>query len=166
LGYVKSNRARAKIRQWFIQQDQEKSIAAGRTALERELQRLGARSLKVDKVAERLGFGKPDELFATIGHGALTTSQVVARIQDWLPQAPSATENLLTVRKPKTVESDKDDVQIRGVGRLLTQMAHCCQPAPFEPIAGYITQGRGVTIHRQDCANLLALAESARRAGH
>jgi GTP pyrophosphokinase len=157
LGYVKSNRARAKIRQWFIQQDQEKSIAAGRTALERELQRLGARSLKVDKVAERLGFGKPDELFATIGHGALTTSQVVARIQDWLPQAPSATENLLTVRKPKTVESDKDDVQIRGVGRLLTQMAHCCQPAPFEPIAGYITQGRGVTIHRQDCANLLAL---------
>ncbi len=158
LGYVKSNRARAKIRQWFIQQDQEKSIAAGRTALEREFQRLGARNLKLDKVAERLGFAKPDELFATIGHGALTTSQVVARIQDWLPQAPPAAESLLVVRKPKTVESGKGDVQIRGVGRLLTQMAHCCQPAPFEPIAGYITQGRGVTIHRQDCANLLALA--------
>jgi GTP pyrophosphokinase len=158
LGYVKSNRARAKIRQWFIQQDQEKSIAAGRTALEREFQRLGARNLKLDKVAERLGFGKPDELFATIGHGALTTSQVVARIQDLLPQAPPTAENLLIVRKPKTVESGKGNVQIRGVGRLLTQMAHCCQPAPFEPIAGYITQGRGVTIHRQDCANLLALA--------
>ena len=158
LGYVKSNRARAKIRQWFIQQDQEKSIAAGRTALEREFQRLGARNLKLDKVAERLGFGKPDELFATIGHGALTTSQVVARIQDLLPQAPPAAESLLVVRKPKTAEPGKGDVQIRGVGRLLTQMAHCCQPAPFEPIAGYITQGRGVTIHRQDCANLLALA--------
>ncbi|HOW75840.1 MAG TPA: GTP diphosphokinase [Candidatus Competibacteraceae bacterium] len=158
LGYVKSNRARAKIRQWFIQQDQEKSIAAGRTALEREFQRLGARNLKLDKVAERLGFTKPDELFATIGHGALTTSQVVARIQDLLPQAPPAAESLLVVRKPKMVESGKGDVQIRGVGRLLTQMAHCCQPAPFEPIAGYITQGRGVTIHRQDCANLLALA--------
>ena len=158
LGYVKSNRARAKIRQWFIQQDQEKSIAAGRAALEREFQRLGARSLKLDKVAERLGFARPDELFATIGHGALTTSQVVARIQDWLPPpAPPAAENLLIVRKPKTVESGKDDVHIRGVGRLLTQMAHCCQPTPFEPIAGYITQGRGVTIHRQDCANLLAL---------
>ncbi len=158
LGYAKSNRARAKIRQWFIQQDQEKSIAAGRTALEREFQRLGARNLKLDKVAERLGFGKPDELFATIGHGALTTSQVVARIQDLLPQAPPAAESLLIVRKLKTVESGKGDVQIRGVGRLLTHMAHCCQPAPFEPIAGYITQGRGVTIHRQDCANLLALA--------
>ncbi len=158
LGYVKSNRARAKIRQWFVQQDQEKSIVAGRIALEREFQRLGARHLKLDKVAERLGFTRPDELFATIGHGALTTSQVVARIQDLLPQAPPAAESLLVVRKSKMVESGKGDVQIRGVGRLLTQMAHCCQPAPFEPIAGYITQGRGVTIHRQDCANLLALA--------
>ena len=158
LGYVKSNRARAKVRQWFIQQDQEKSIVTGRTALEREFQRLGARNLKLDKVAERLGFARPDELFATIGHGALTTSQVVARIQDLLPPAPAIAENLLIVRKSKTTEPGKSDVQIRGVGRLLTQMAHCCQPAPFEPIAGYITQGRGVTIHRQDCANLLALA--------
>ncbi len=159
LGYVKSNRARVKIRQWFIQQDQEKSIAVGRTALEREFQRLGVRHLKIDKVAERLGFARPDELFATIGHGALTTSQVVARIQDWLPPPAVAVETpLIAVRKPKTVEAGKDDVQIRGVGHLLTQMAHCCQPAPFEPIAGYITQGRGVTIHRQDCANLLALA--------
>ncbi|HAS50525.1 MAG TPA: GTP diphosphokinase, partial [Gammaproteobacteria bacterium] len=159
LGYVKSNRARVKIRQWFIQQDQEKSIAVGRTALEREFQRLGVRHLKIDKVAERLGFARPDELFATIGHGALTTSQVIARIQDWLPPPAVAVETpLIAVRKPKTVEAGKDDVQIRGVGHLLTQMAHCCQPAPFEPIAGYITQGRGVTIHRQDCANLLALA--------
>ncbi len=159
LGYVKSNRARAKIRQWFIQQDQEKSIAVGRTALEREFQRLGARHLKLDKVAERLGFARPDELFATIGHGALTTSQVITRIQDWLPPPAVAAETpQIAVRKPKAVEVGKDDVHIRGVGHLLTQMAHCCQPAPFEPIAGYITQGRGVTIHRQDCANLLALA--------
>lgn len=158
LGYVKSNRARAKIRQWFIQQDQEKSIAVGRTALEREFQRLGARHLKLDKVAERLGFARPDELFATIGHSALTTSQVIARIQDWLPPPAAAETPQIAVRKPKAVEAGKDDVQIRGVGHLLTQMAHCCQPAPFEPIAGYITQGRGVTIHRQDCANLLALA--------
>ncbi|MCB1768285.1 MAG: GTP diphosphokinase [Candidatus Competibacteraceae bacterium] len=158
LGYVKSNRARTKIRQWFIQQDQDKSITAGRTALEREFQRLGIRHLKLEKVAERLGFAKPDELFATIGHGALTTSQVVSKVQDLLPQAPPAGDSLPVVRKPKTAEPGKGDVQIRGVGQLLTQIAHCCQPAPFEPIAGYITQGRGVTIHRQDCANLLALA--------
>ena len=159
LGYVKSNRARAKIRQWFTQQDQEKSIAAGRSALERELQRLGARNLKLDKVAERLGFIRPEELFATIGHGALTTNQVIARIQDWLPPPLVAepVEHVAVVQKPKNTELGKSNVHIRGVGSLLTQMAQCCQPAPYEPIAGYITKGRGVTIHRQDCVNMLAL---------
>ncbi len=160
LGYVKTNRARAKIRLWFILQDQDKNIAAGRAALEREFQRLGIRHLKLEKVAEKLNFAKPDELFATLGHGALTTAQVVARIQDLLPAAPVAGEGLPIARKPRPVEpgAGKGEVRIRGVGRLLTQVAHCCQPAPFEPIAGYITQGRGVTIHRQDCANLLGLA--------
>ncbi len=162
LGYVKTNRARAKIRQWFIQQDQEKSIAAGRVALEREFQRLGVRHLKMEKVAEKLNFAKPDDLFATIGHGALTIAQVVAKIQELLPAAATTEPSSPVARKPKAVEPGKGEVRIRGVGRLLTQLAHCCQPAPFEPIAGYITQGRGVTIHRQDCANLLALANQQR----
>ena len=159
LGYVKSNRARAKIRQWFIQQDQDKNIAAGRAALEKEFQRLGVRQIKLEKVAEKLHFAKPDELFATIGHGALTTAQVIARIPELISSAPMHGDSLPVTRKAKPVEPGKGgDMQIRGVGRLMTQMAHCCQPAPFEPIAGYITQGRGVTIHRQDCANLLGLA--------
>ena len=160
LGYARTNRARAKIRQWFIQQDQDKSIAAGRAALEREFQRLGIRHLKLEKVAEKLNFAKTDDLFAALGHGVLTTAQVVARIQDLLPTAPTAAESLPIARRPRPVEpgAGKGDVQIRGVGHLLIQIAHCCRPVPFEPIAGYITQGRGVTIHRQDCANLLALA--------
>ncbi len=159
LGYIKTNRARVKIRQWFIQQDQDKSIAAGRAALEREFQRLGIRHLKLEKVAEKLNFAKPEDLFATIGHGALTTAQVVGRIQDLLPPLPPTGDSLPPVtRKPRLAEARRDDVRIRGVGRLLTQMAQCCQPAPFEPIAGYLTQGRGVTIHRQDCSNFLGLA--------
>ncbi|HRE54852.1 MAG TPA: TGS domain-containing protein, partial [Candidatus Competibacter sp.] len=158
LGYVKTNRARAKIRQWFFQQDQDKSIAAGRTALESEFQRLGIKQLKLEKVADRLGFAKPEDLFAAVGHGALTTAQVIARIQDLLPAPPAPKEEQLPTRKLKPRDPGKDSVRIRGVGRLLTQMAQCCQPAPFEPIAGYITQGRGVTIHRQDCANFLGLA--------
>jgi GTP pyrophosphokinase len=158
LNYIKTSRARDKIRQWFIQQDLDKNIAAGRAALEREFQRLGLRHLKLDKVAEKLNFTKSDDLFATLGHGALTTAQVVAKIQDLLPPGSAATESSLVIRKPKASDAGKGEVRIRGVGRLLTQLAHCCQPAPFEPIAGYITQGRGVTIHRQDCANLLALA--------
>ncbi len=158
LGYAKTNRARAKIRQWFFQQDQDKSVSAGRGALEHEFQRLGIKQLKLEKVADRLGFPRPDDLFAAIGHGALTTAQVVARIQDLLPAPPSAKEIPLVARKAKPPESDRDSVRIRGVGHLLSQMAQCCQPAPFEPIAGYITQGRGVTIHRQDCTNFLGLA--------
>ena len=160
LGYVKSNRARAKIRQWFVQQDQDQSIAAGRAALEREFQRLGLRHLKLEKVAEKLDFAKPDDLFAAIGHGALTMTQVVARIQDLAPPPPAFGDSLPIARKPRPPVADygKGDVRIRGVGRLLTQLARCCQPAPYDPIAGYITQNRGVTIHRQDCANLLALA--------
>ena len=157
LGYVKTNRARAKIRQWFVQQDQEKSIIAGRTLLDREFQRLGIRHLKPEKVAEKCSVSKPEELFAARGHGALTIAQVVTKIQDLLPPPPVADSFPLT-RKFKSVESGRDDVRIRGVGRLMTQMAQCCQPAPFEPIVGYITQGRGVTIHRQDCANWLSLA--------
>ncbi len=158
LGYVRSNRARAKIRQWFIQQDQENSISAGRAALEREFQRLGVRNLKQEKVAEKLGFARPDDLYAALGHGALTIGQVIGRIADLLAPAP-AEDSLLITRRPRSSDvAGRDDVQIRGVGQLLTQMAHCCQPAPFEPIIGYITQGRGVTIHRQDCANLLGLA--------
>ena len=117
------------------------------------------RQIKLERVAEKLNFTKPDELFAAIGHGALTTAQVIARIPELLSTAPAHGDNLPVIRKPKPVDVGKGgDVQIRGVGRLMTQMAHCCQPAPFEPIAGYITQGRGVTIHRQDCANLLGLA--------
>ncbi|MCB1823841.1 MAG: bifunctional (p)ppGpp synthetase/guanosine-3',5'-bis(diphosphate) 3'-pyrophosphohydrolase, partial [Candidatus Competibacteraceae bacterium] len=158
LGYVKTNRARAKIRQWFIQQDQDKSIVAGRALLEREFQRLGVRQIKLERVAEKFNFAKPEELFAAVGHGALTTAQVVAKMQDLLPAPPAAADHPPIARKPRSIESGQDDVRIRGVGRLLTQMARCCQPAPFEPIAGYITQGRGVTIHRQDCANWLSLA--------
>ncbi len=158
LGYVKTNRAKAKIRQWFIQQDQDKSVSAGRAALEREFQRLGIKQIKLEKAADQLGFPKLEDLCAAVGQGVLTTAQVVARLQDLLPAPPAAEGGLPVLRKFKPPEPGKDDVKIRGVGHLLTQMAQCCQPAPFEPIAGYITQGRGVTIHRQDCTNFLGLA--------
>lgn len=161
LGYVKTSRARAKIRQWFFQQDQDKSIAAGRTMLEREFQRLGIKQFKLEKVADRLGFARLEDLCAALGHGVLTVAQVVARIQELLPAPPEAEDSLPVVRKAKQTSSGQDDVRVRGVGQLLTQMAGCCQPAPFEPIAGYITQGRGVSIHRQDCANFLNLANRA-----
>jgi GTP pyrophosphokinase len=161
LGYLKTSRAQAKVRQWFKQQDQEKNMAAGRTALEREFQRLDIdlRQVNLQQLAEKLNFTKPDELYAAIGRGDITTGQVAAKIQGLI--LPPPPETLRIVRRPRT-EAGKGEIRIRGVGNLLTQIGHCCSPVPFEPIIGYITRGRGVTIHRRDCANLLELANRHR----
>ncbi|PIE83212.1 MAG: GTP diphosphokinase [Candidatus Contendobacter odensis] len=158
LGYVASSRARAKIRQWFIQQDKENCIIAGRATLEREFQCLGIHNLKLEKVADKLGFARPEEMFAAIGRGVLSTGQVIDRTSEVLAASAITEGNLPMVRRTRTTDSGKHDIKIYGVGQLLTQMAQCCQPVPFEPIIGYITQGRGVTIHRQDCTNFLSLA--------
>lgn len=158
LGYLKTTRARGKVRQWFRQQDQEKNIAAGRTALEKEFQRLGVDG-KVDlqKIAEKLNFTKPDELYAAIGYGDLTTASVVSRAQELILPPPPPSELPRLSRRPPADEQG-EGVQIRGVGKLLSSMARCCHPVPYDPIVGFITHGRGVTIHRQDCPNLLNLA--------
>lgn len=168
LGYVRTARARAKIRQWFFQQDQEQNIAAGRALLDREFQRLGIRQVKLERVADKLGFARLEDLCAALGHGGLTMAQVIARTQELLPAAPSPEPPLIRKARaagaaggsagPMSQDGPDGGIRIRGVGRLLTHLAQCCQPAPPEPIAGYITQGRGVTIHRQDCANFLGLA--------
>lgn len=156
LGYLKTSRARQKVRQWFKQQDQERNIIAGRTALERECRRLDV-VLKPDtlhKVAGRFNFAHADELHAAIGHGVLTTGQVMNRIQELILPPPTVEE--IPLGRSRAV--DTGEIQIRGVGNLLTQMANCCKPVPFDPIVGFITVGRGVTIHREDCPNLLNLA--------
>jgi len=155
LGYLKTNRARQKVRQWFKQQDQERNIVAGRAALERECRRLDV-VLKPDilqRVAERFNFTHADELHAAIGHGVLTTGQVMNRIQESILPPQALTQ--IPLGRSRALESG--EIQIRGVGKLLTQMANCCKPVPFDPIAGFITVGRGVTIHREDCPNLLNL---------
>ena len=161
LGYLKTARALGKVRQWFKQQDQEKNIAAGRAALEREFQRLAvdSKQINLQQIAEKLNFAKLDELFAALGHGDITTGQVVAKVQGLI--LPPPPETLRIAHKPPGEESS-GEIRIRGVGRLLTQLGRCCKPVPFEPIIGYITRGRGVTIHRQDCANLLDLANRHR----
>ena len=158
LGYLKSARARGKVRQWFKQLDQEKNIAVGKAILEKEFQRLGVDIKQVDlqKLAEKLNFTETDELLAAIGYGDLTTGAVATKAQELiLPPPPAPVSRLIL--KPSGGETG-EGIQIRGVGKLLTHLARCCKPVPFEPIIGFITHGRGVTIHRQDCPNLLNLA--------
>jgi GTP pyrophosphokinase len=161
LGYLKTSRARAKVRQWFKQQDQGKNVSAGRTALEKEFHRLGVnlKTIDLSKVAERFNFTGPEELFAALGHGDITISSVVGKIQELILQKPRV--DFLPVARRARSEESTGEIKIRGVGNLLTQMGRCCRPLPYDPIIGFITRGRGVTIHRQDCANVLDLSSSS-----
>ncbi|MFU8895572.1 MAG: RelA/SpoT family protein [Gammaproteobacteria bacterium] len=154
-GYLVSPRSRSKVRAWFRQQDQEQNRRAGKQTLEKELARLG---LEVDlaPVAKRFGLGNQEQLWLAIGAGDLTLPAVIAACErESPPPTPSVTEEVqVKVRRPAYTEAA---VSISGVGDLLTNFARCCRPLPPEAIAGYITQGRGVSIHRANCKNLLRL---------
>ena len=159
LGYVTTSRARAKIVHWFKLQDRDQNVAAGKAQLERELQRLALPHVDFEKLAEKANMKTSEDMFASLGAGDLRLAQLVNLAQQ-LVEPDRVNEQLeLIPRKALGFKPGKrGDIQIQGVGNLLTQMAGCCQPLPGDPIVGYITQGRGVSIHRQDCASVLQLA--------
>jgi len=157
LGYLKSARSRAKVRQWFNALELEQSVAAGRELIEKELQRLGRTAVKLDDLAKRLGFEKVDELCA-----AATKEEFSVRsIEQALVPAASEPEPTpaLLVGKPREAPAGKGRVLVVGVDSLMTQLARCCRPAPPDEIVGYVTRGRGVSIHRTSCSNLQALTQ-------
>jgi GTP pyrophosphokinase len=154
-GYLASPRNRGKVRAWFRLQDQEQNRRSGRQALEKELARLGLQA-DLDAVARRFGLGGPEQLFLAVGAGDLTLPAVISAVERESPPAePEVTEEVqVKARHPAYTDAS---VSISGVGDLMTNFARCCRPLPPEPIAGYITQGRGVSIHRANCNNLLRL---------
>ncbi len=153
LGYVYTNRAKAKIKHWFKTQNRDQNIQDGMSTLKRELVRFGIPSLDLNKLAQQVNFKTIEDLYAALGAGDLSLMQVVHAAEHQI-EKPEQKE--FQVRKPSDAPSDSD-ITILGVGNLLTQMAGCCHPVPGDPIVGYITVGRGVSIHRQDCINLLQL---------
>ncbi len=155
VGFLKTSRAQAKVRQWFRQQDIDTHIQEGRDLLEREIHRLGLHNVNLEKLATRLKFAKLDELFAALGRGDLGSGGLAKALQDEFQPAPP--KPLLGRRKSKASPSG---VLIEGEAGMLTTLAGCCKPAPPEPIVGYTTQGRGVTIHRADCKVVARLPES------
>ena len=159
LGYLRTSRARSKARAWFKQQDQQQNLSEGRTILDRELHRLGVSDIGHERLTEMLHQGSVDEMLIAIGRGDITTAQVAGAVHKLT--APSDKEESLLQRQRPPSEAD-GDIQIRGVGNLLTNLARCCRPAPGDPIIGFITQGRGVTIHRSDCRNILNLPDDKR----
>ncbi|HHJ12972.1 MAG TPA: GTP diphosphokinase [Gammaproteobacteria bacterium] len=160
LGYLRTPRARAKVRHWIKQQDREINIVAGRGALERELHRLGLSGQRLDEVAARLNFANVDGMMAALGRGDLPLGQVVSALLD-LERNGEEPASLPTARR-RSERAAEDGFRILGVGNLLTSTARCCKPVPNDAIVGYITRGRGVTIHRRDCCNVLRLKEEDR----
>jgi len=158
LGYVTSHRARTKVKQWFKQQQQEETLAHGRAGVERELARAGATAVNLDAVAAKAGFERADDLFAAVGREEINTRQLQAAIKavvqpDSAP-VPEAEPGLL--RQSRAAGSGSG-ILVVGVDRLMTVLARCCKPAPPDAIVGFVTRGKGVTIHRQSCTNVARL---------
>jgi len=157
LGYLKTSRARAKVRHWFKQQDRDISINAGRDALERELHRFGLNSGRLAEVVGPLNFKDVDTLLAAIGRGEQNVAPVASAVLDITQLGTEPTLAIPLVGRRENRSANADAFKILGVGNLLTQPARCCRPVPNDAIIGYITRGRGVTIHRSDCPNALRL---------
>src|SRR5438477_4713082 len=154
LGYVHSHRARAKVRQWFKAQQLEETIAQGRAMVERELARHGRSALKLEAVAAKAGFSKLEEFFAAFARDDINSKQVQAAIQVVAHVQPGPVETPEVGAKKSRARGSGGGILVVGVDRLMTGLARCCKPAPPDPIVGFVTRGKGVTIHRASCANV------------
>jgi GTP pyrophosphokinase len=158
LGLVKTQRARSKIKAWFKKQEDEQNLAQGRVTLERELQRLGIINTNYEKMARELGFKAPEEMFISLGNGDLSVSRVIKELSE-IEETTDILEANIPIQEAKP---STDAVEVVGLKGLLSTMARCCNPMPGDQIVGYITRGRGATIHRQDCPNILRRKDTER----
>jgi GTP pyrophosphokinase len=154
-GFVRSQRARQKIRQWFNAKAHSETVAAGRAELEKELRREGALNANLEELAGKLGFKQPDELFAAVARDEVNLRQLHTALHG--SEAPA--QRIETPRKKKPAAA-KGGVLVVGMDSLLTQLARCCKPVPPDPVRGFVTRGKGVSVHREDCAALKRLAEA------
>ncbi|MBK5107572.1 MAG: bifunctional (p)ppGpp synthetase/guanosine-3',5'-bis(diphosphate) 3'-pyrophosphohydrolase [Anaerolineales bacterium] len=158
LGLVKTQRARSKIRRWFKVQAREKNITQGKTLLEKELRRLGLTKLNLEKLAKEFEFRNVEDLYEAIGNGDISIGRIVNHLT-----VPEVQEEFKLIAHPTTDKPPAaDSVVILGLRGLLTNFAKCCNPAPGDDIVGYITRGRGATIHRQDCPNIMRIKDRER----
>jgi len=157
LGYIKSSRARNKVRQWFNSRELASVVAAGRAAVEREVKREGVRAASLEDLAKRLGFEGPDDLFAAVGREEVGPRQLQVALRGEAKQEPPAEVRLHGGR----IAQAGSGVLVVGIDRLLTVLARCCKPAPPDRISGFVTKGRGVSVHRRECQSLARMIERA-----
>jgi GTP pyrophosphokinase len=157
LGFLASPRARAKVRAWFNAQVIAETVARGREAVEKFLQRLGRTAIRLEDLASQLGFKSADGLFEVVGKDEYSLRNIEVLLNPPEP-APEADEYLHKKFKGAVARKSPSGVLVVGVDSLLTQLARCCKPAPPDVISGFVTRGKGVSIHRQDCSNFRELA--------
>lgn len=155
LGYLAATRSRTKVRNWFRQRDKEQNKKQGREILERETSRLNVRDIAVDTIAKQLHLKNVEALYVALGAGDMTAGAIASAVQNL--RKDDSTDVIRKKRPVRKQQAQDTGVAINGVGDLLYNFARCCRPVPPEEIAGYITIGRGVSIHRQDCRNFLTL---------
>nr|WP_297458794.1 GTP diphosphokinase [uncultured Halomonas sp.] len=159
LGFVKTSRARSKIQAWFKYQARDQNLEEGRALFEKEFRRLDLEGFDLQTLAKAVNYQSPDDMYAAIGANDLRIGQVLHQAQQLFGDTDDEEQldRLLTKPKRNAAKTPGAGITVLGVGNLKTSMANCCHPVPGEQIIGYITQGRGVTIHRQDCPNVLQL---------
>jgi len=160
LGYLVSHRAKSKVRAWFNAQALAETIARGREAVEKLLQREGRTALRFEELASDLGLGSADEMFELVGKDELSLRSIETHLRP--PEPETAPEPTSWVRKPRRGnDGPTGDVLVVGVGSLMTQLAKCCRPAPPDEIRGFVTRGKGVSVHRADCTDFAHLARKS-----
>ena len=158
LGYLQSPRSKAKVRAWFNARAQAETIARGREAVEKLLQRIGKTSVKLDDLAAQLGFRQADALFEVVGKDEFSLRTIETLLKP--PEPLPTVDEVIALRKARPEgESPKGGVLVVGVESLLTTLSRCCRPAPPDAIGGYVTRGKGVAIHRSGCSNFKQMAQ-------
>jgi GTP pyrophosphokinase len=172
LALARSSRARNKIRQWFQRETRGETEAKGRELLDQALkaQKLPYRKLQgssvLAQVIRETGFKKAEDFYVALGAGKLPPGQIVNKVIQRLKTDEVASEPLVTTKPPKAktaVSSDKLGISVPGVADVLVRLAKCCTPVPGDPVVGYISLGRGITVHREDCPNVKALQRQPER---
>ncbi|BFO54903.1 RelA/SpoT family protein [Acidovorax sacchari] len=157
LGYLTSHRARAKVRAWFNAQATHETVARGREAVEKLLQREGKTAIRLEDLAVQLGFKTADALFEVVGKDEFSLRTIETLLRP--PEPVLQPDDYLLLKKARTNESaPKGGVLVVGIDSLMTQLAKCCRPAPPDPIRGFVTRGKGVSVHRADCSNFREMA--------
>jgi len=160
LGLVNTQRAKAKIRRWFKQQAKEKNTTQGKTVLDRELKRLGVTGTNMEQLARKFDYKNLENFYAAVGCGDLPLGQVVNEFV--LTEEEEKTADFIVTPSKDLYRESVEDVTVLGLKGLLSNMARCCNPAPGDEIIGYVTRGRGATIHRKDCPNVLRIRDIER----